>query len=490
MGSGTVRRRLTLRGTEGKAWQTLRAWLPPVDRREFWAVQALVLAIAALHSWVENQHVLNEHSPIYLFPTTLYLIPIVYAAVNFGLRGSLLTALWSAVLVVPNLIFWHEGLERVGEVVQVVWITIAAVFVGSRVDRERAARLEAERREAERRESEERYRAIVNDVAEPIIVLDDRQRVVEANSAAAEVLGRSLSELRDDVLSGPDGTRIITELSAVRPGRQPASPIQLGDPPRWYELVTMDVHGPSATVGTQLLLRDVTASREREQGLEGITRLTLQTREEEQRRIARELHDGPLQTLVLLWRDLDELAAEAPEPTKAQLMEARGSAEGVADELRRFSRDLRPSVLDDLGIVAAIRSETETFGQRSRLEARMVVEGKARRLDQQVELALLRIVQEALRNVERHAMASEVEIRLEFGSDHVRVLISDDGVGLERVPSASELLSGSHMGIIGMQERARLVGARLSLRPAPRGLTVEVIAPVADAVPDEAGGGA
>ena len=193
---------------------SLHQLLPPVDRREFWTIQVVVLLLAVVHSWIEIEHLLGDNSPLYLFPPTLYLIPCVYAAVVFGVRGAALTALWAGFLVVLNLLLWHEGLERVGELAQVTWIGVAAVFVGSRVDRERVARRQAESREAARHASAERYRAIMDNIGEPILLLDSHGRVVEANGSAAALLGHSVDELRGHSLSGTEGARIARRLGA------------------------------------------------------------------------------------------------------------------------------------------------------------------------------------------------------------------------------------------------------------------------------------
>jgi signal transduction histidine kinase len=456
--------------------RSVRKWLPPVERREFWAIQALVLALAVIHSWVEFEHLLGERSPLYLFPTTLYLIPCIYAAVVFGVRGALLTALWAAALVVLNLLVWHEGLERLGELVQVTWIGVVAVFVGSRVDRERAARHEAEQRESVWRTSEERYRAIMDNVEEPILLLDDQSRVLEANRSAAALLAQSVDEMRGQTLSGPTGRQIEERLLAGRSHPDASAPIPLGDPPGWFEMVPLASPEHAGTDVVQLVLRDVTSSYEREQGLEFIVREALADREEEQQRIARDLHDGPLQSLMQLWRSLESLSSVVPEPERDSVVSARDAVGLVADELRRFGRDLRPSVLDDLGISAAIRSEAESLEQRAGMDVTVRVTGTARRLEEDVELGLLRITQEAVRNIERHSQASRVAILLEFERARVRLVISDDGVGLDPVPTASELLSENHLGLIGMQERARLANGRLELTSqSGEGLTVEVV---------------
>ena len=440
-----------------------------------------MLLFAAIHSWIEIQHLLGDNSPLYLFPTTLYLIPCIYAAVAFGARGAALTALWAGFLVVLNLLLWHEGLERVGELVQVTWIGAVSVFVGSRVDRERAARSEAESRESARRASANRYRAIMDNVLEPILLLDGEGQVVDANRTAAGLLGHSVDELRGHGLPGTAGARITARLAAGPSGESRATPIGLGQPERWFELVPMTTVTAGGAGEVQLLMRDVTERYEREQGLESIARDALVAREEERHKIARELHDGPLQSLVQLLRALDSMASDLPESQRGPLSAARGSAEAVSDELRRFSRDLRPSVLDYLGISAAIRSEAESLKDRAGVNVTVRVEGRTRRVEENVELALLRITQEAVRNVERHSGASKVAIWLKFSRARVNLSITDDGAGLDPIPTASELLSESHLGLIGMQERARLVGGDLRLtRSAMGGLAIEADIPVGE----------
>ena len=481
MTSGVLRGRISRGQLHRLRGAQLRSWLPPIDRREFWAVQVLVLLFAAIHSWIELEHLLGDNSPLYLFPTTLYLIPCVYAAVAFGARGAALTATWAGLLVIVNLLLWHEGLERVGELIQVIWIGSVAVFVGSRVDRERAARGEAERRESARRASAERYRAIMDNVLEPILLLDGEGQVVDANRTAAGLLGHSVDDLRGRGLPGAAGARIARRLAAGPSGESRATPIGLGQPARWFELVPMTTVTAGGAGAVQLLMRDVTERYEREQGLENIARDALVAREQEQHRIARELHDGPLQSMVQVLRALDSMASDATESQRGPLAAARESAETVADELRRFSRDLRPSVLDDLGISAAIRSEAESLEHRAGMNVTVNVQGRARRVEEDTELALLRITQEAVRNIERHSGASNVAIRLEFSRARVYLSITDDGAGLDPIPTASELLSESHLGLIGMQERARLAGGDLRLaRSASGGLGIEADIPVGE----------
>lgn len=426
------------------------------------------MLIAILHSWMEYQEFFDHPSPIYLLPTTLFLVPVLYAAVTFGRRGAVLTAMWAAILVIPNVALLHEAADGLGEFLQVAWITVVAVFVGGRVERERSARREAEFREQRQRASEERYRSIVNNVGEPIVVLDTDEQVIEANDSARALFGQGDPGISGGRLEGAAGDAIRALLEDVE-GEDPRTRIQLGQPQRWYEPLLFRSTDSKGAQTTQVLLVDVTESTERERDLESITRHTIAAREEERRRISRELHDGPLQSLVALWRDLDAMRSDANDPLGEALLRARGTTEDVADQLRRFSRDLRPSILDDLGIAAALRAEAERMGAGSDIDVRVEIVGTPRRLGTDAEIALLRIAQEALRNVERHAGAAIVDVTLEFGLSDVSMRIADDGAGLDPIPSQSELLRGSHLGLIGMRERARIIGGSLSFRQAALG---------------------
>lgn len=467
--------------------RVLAQWRPPLERREFWAVQALVILIAVVHSLLESFHALDVHTPIYLVPISLYLIPILYAALNFGIHGSLPTVAWCGILSLPNVLFFHEGLEQWGELAQWSWLSATAIFVGRRVDQERAARLDAERREEARRVSEERYRAIFDSVGEPIVLLNDDHRVAEANAAAAALFGRPVEQLRGHQLPEPLGSVIIASLGQGQAtGTALGEPIRTPDGTTWIEAIGTAVVDPAAKPQTQLVLRDVTAQHERERGLEGIARQTLAAREAEQRRIARELHDGPVQSLVALVRKLDALENLAPADA-ATLGEARAVAERVADELRRVSRDLRPSILDDLGLPSALRSLAHKFTERTGIKARVVLSGTPRRIGANLELTMLRITEEALRNIERHSGARSATLRLAFAASGTKLMISDDGRGMDAIPSPSALLASNRLGLIGMEERARLAGARLSVRSRRHGgLVIDVEAPALDRAPPEA----
>ncbi|MDP2350066.1 MAG: PAS domain-containing protein [Chloroflexota bacterium] len=461
-----------------RAREFLGVGFPPVRRRSFWAVQLLVLAIAAAHTLVELVVQFKLPAPLYLVPTSLFFVPVVYAALRFGTRGSVTTALWSFILTLPNIVLLHEGLVRVGIAWQFGILLALALFVGARVDLERQAHREADARRLEVLASEERFRALFDNAAESVLVLDDAGVVEDANDAALRLLGRPDHDLVGATLRDAVGAAIAV---AVASGGERQTPVLLpgagAAPARWIEpLVSGPLIGPDGREHTQLMLHDVTLRQERQQGLERYARRTVTAREEERRRIGRELHDGPLQALVLVGRKLDQLSDAADDDRTAA--EARAILDDTAAEVRRISRALRPSILDDLGLVPAIRSEVAALARRSAIEARFsspsTIEASA-----EVELMLLRVAQEALHNIERHAGATRVAVRLMLQGEGLRLVVRDDGRGPGRLPSAAELLAAGRLGLVGMEERARLSGGDFAIRAArPRGTIVCVEAPL------------
>lgn len=466
-----MRRRLALT-------EKIRAYAPPLRERAFWATQALIVVIAAAHAALELTGAAELIEPVEFVPVTLFLIPVIYAALNFGFRGALPTALWCAVLTVPNALLWHHGLARFGEFWQAGMIVAVGVVVGHWIDREKQARAEAEAREVARRESEERYRRLFETTADPIVVLDENGVIHQANEAAGALFGRP-----DETLPGLALEKVAgREVAQMILGHRPMAAVQLTAhsdlPGRWVEPSCSSFVDGAGTTRIQVLLRDVTAQLERQEGLEAYARHTFATREEERRRIARDLHDGPVQSLVLLWRRLDAIESNTEPANQRDLAAARALAEQVADELRRFSRDLRPSLLDDLGLGPALRAEVSVVTERSGLTGRYVETGSSRRLTAETELMLLRIAQEALHNVEHHADAATVVVRLRYTQTSVKMTIADDGKGIKREPPAFELLAQGKLGIVGMRERARLAGGEVHIKTGSgRGTTVTVEAP-------------
>jgi two-component system sensor histidine kinase UhpB len=195
--------------------------------------------------------------------------------------------------------------------------------------------------------------------------------------------------------------------------------------------------------------------------------LVLRAQEDERRRLARDLHDEVNQALTAILLRLQALSEDAPSEHGGEVQELKRLANRAMDELTGLARQLRPSALDDHGLIPAIQAQLSRFADRSGVDVTLTAEADMRRLDDDVETAVYRIVQEALTNVTRHANATRLEVALEDDESGTKLTVSDDGEGFEPQPSGT----AAGLGLRGMVERARLAGGELDVRSAPGGGT-------------------
>ncbi|MDG1353564.1 MAG: cache domain-containing protein [Sulfitobacter sp.] len=215
--------------------------------------------------------------------------------------------------------------------------------------------------------------------------------------------------------------------------------------------------------------------------LKKLTQRVFDAQEEERGRVARELHDGISQILVGVRYALDNARRrlDRGDPKAgAPLAKGIASLAEAISEVRRISRDLRPGVLDDLGLGPALRMLAEEFGTRTGIETSYATVVFRNRLDNDAKIALYRIAQEALTNIERHAGATHVSIDLRGHRRGATLRITDNGCGLD-------LRGGTQgLGLRNMQERMDQLGGRLQLRSSPgKGVEIEAIAPLTHMLP-------
>lgn len=205
-------------------------------------------------------------------------------------------------------------------------------------------------------------------------------------------------------------------------------------------------------------------------------------REEEKARLARELHDELAQSLTALKMDtlwVRDNAAGGPETVAAKLTEMVAMLDRAVAATRRMAADLRPLLLDDLGLVPAIEWLVSSFTQRCGVPCRLsVVEGVELELQEPYATAVFRIVQESLVNVAKHAGASQVAVTLGKEADAVMLVVQDDGCGFLTAAARKP----QSLGLLGLRERAQLLGGSATVRSAPgRGTCVEVRIPLQQA---------
>ena len=189
--------------------------------------------------------------------------------------------------------------------------------------------------------------------------------------------------------------------------------------------------------------------------------LVLRAQEEERRRVARDLHDEVNQALTAMLLRLEALAQDVPPEQRDDVAQLKRLTTQAMDELLNLARQLRPTALDDHGLLTAIEAQVRGFGDRTGIEAHLETEGDPADLDDERQTVIYRIAQEALANAGRHARASRVDVSLTAEGDGARLRVADDGDGFDPVAARDGL------GLEGMAERAKLVGGELDLRSAP-----------------------
>ena len=186
--------------------------------------------------------------------------------------------------------------------------------------------------------------------------------------------------------------------------------------------------------------------------------------EEERRRLARELHDDTIQSLIALKQrvQLAQLTTKNGS-SEESLTEVVTLTEQTIENVRRQTRALRPIYLEDLGLVTALEMLARETSQAANIPVEFKLQGIERRLDSNQELALYRMTQEALNNVAHHARASTANLSISFTPQEVSLQVSDNGKGFEVPKSPAEFAPGGHFGLLGLHERAELLGARLEI---------------------------
>jgi two-component system, NarL family, sensor histidine kinase UhpB len=228
----------------------------------------------------------------------------------------------------------------------------------------------------------------------------------------------------------------------------------------------VEVSGPAEVRQLGAVFNEMLARLERERHQSGWDALKAQ--EEERKRVAQELHDEVGQALTAVMLQIGRLAKTAPKDLVDPLRETLETTGASLEDVRRIAKQLRPEALDDLGLVPALNALAATFAGRTGLRIRRDLPASAPALGKEDELVLFRVAQESLTNAARHASTSRVDLTLEKTEAGISLRVRDYGAGIGRAPAGA--------GIRGMRERALLVGADLSIEPAPGGGTEVTLA--------------
>ncbi|MFZ2227121.1 MAG: sensor histidine kinase [Candidatus Nanopelagicaceae bacterium] len=336
----------------------------PIRDHRFWIIQALVLAIDVSHIILEKSGLLVTDSELYILSVSPFLLPVVYAGLNFGRKGASPTFAWALLLWIPEIIS-HQSTTRLGIIVQFGIIGVIAMIVANRVERE-------------------------NHAAE------------QAREANAKLL-------------------------------------------------------------------------KAKENLEIYIGLATEAQEKERKRLSRELHDDTLQSLATAITEIGMVtSSENLVGAENRLLRVQEILSSTMSSVRRFCRDLRPSLLDDLGLIDAIEWLVSDLQNRSGMLVTLEVLGERQRLDERLELPIFRVVQEALHNVEHHAKATQTDVGINFDHGNLVVSIADNGQGMSAFGPPTE----TGLGLRGMDERTKLLKGSLIIESKPgRGTKITLLVP-------------
>ncbi len=339
------------------------------------------------------------------------------------------------------------------------------------------------------RQSEEKYRELFENAYDAIWLHDLDGNMLAANKACEKLTGYSPEELMNACICRlfPECSRSCIEQIELRllknehvEHRCEGELIKKRGEKAVVQITTSLIAHDGQVVGFQHSARDVTDERQLQENLHYYLQQVTIAQEEERKRIARELHDETLQNLITISRQLEKFTSSDAlwEESVEAVRGFKKQIEVAVQEIRRFSHDLRPSVLDDLGLLPALELLADDLDKQG-IATTFKVVGEARRLVPEVEVMLFRMAQEAVRNIWRHSQASVAELVVEYRDAMVRLNIRDDGKGF-RLPQRVEDLAGlGKLGLTGMHERARLLGGTLTLKSKQgKGTTVTIEVPV------------
>ena len=244
---------------------------------------------------------------------------------------------------------------------------------------------------------------------------------------------------------------------------------ELDDHGKWLHFTTSPIKNEDGEIiGAIETLQDVTEEKQLQENMHFYVQLITKAQEEERKRLARELHDEVSSSLLLLTQGLDAIiSSNRPRQSQAlkeKLETLHSQVVEALEYVRRYAQDLRPRILDDLGLLPALEWIADDVEKNYGIKAHVEVTGNERSVPAEVQLLLFRIAQEALTNIRRHAEASTAMVKLEFGDDTITMTVSDNGKGFELPPRMEDLAKVGRLGLMGMSERARLLRGTLEIK--------------------------
>ena len=338
--------------------------------------------------------------------------------------------------------------------------------------------------------AEHAYRVLIESMNEGALTLTEDNTILYANLCFAkmvkcpleQVIGASFRRF----LSAADRQSLRATLKrAGKAGAKLQVFLKAGNGSQIPVLISLRrvFRGATKTAIVGMVVTDLTEARRNEELLRGLSHRLVEAQETERGRVGRELHDHITQLLCAILvrcQALTDSLSPRDGRARREAMQLRQMLSQTVDEVERISRNLRPSVLEHLGLVSALRGDSAEFEARTGVALQLTCKPLTVRLPAEAELALYRILQESLKNVELHARARHVTVHLTQQGAFVEMVINDDGIGFDPEPRPAGRKAKRGFGLLGMRERASGVGGAMSVTSTPgRGTTVRAEIPFA-----------
>ena len=334
------------------------------------------------------------------------------------------------------------------------------------------------------------YRVLIESMNEGALTITTDKTILYANRCFARMVKAPLEQVMGGsfrrYLSAADRATLRSLLKpTVKSGSKIQVMLRAGDGsqvPAQISIRRMVINAfDQATIG--MVVTDMTEARRNEEMLRALTQRLVRAQEAERGRVALELHDNITQLLcaiVVRSQALADKISASDGPSKKEAVSLREMLGKTAEEVERISRDLRPSVLDQMGLVAALRDSTTRFAKRMDVSVELALVRLTARLPADTELTLYRILQEALRNVEEHSRAHHVKVRLRRQGAFIQLTIHDDGIGFDTGHRPARRKRNGGLGLLSMRERAAYVGGSVDVKSVRRaGTEIDVRIPLA-----------
>ena len=386
---------------------------------------------------------------------------------------------------------WHPDMTRLAITLGAAVMVLAIALFYAQTGARRKADLALHRVEAQ-------VESVVESAMDAIVTVDEQQRIVLFNAAAEKVfqhprsavLGQQLDMLMPQRVRGAHREHIghfrATGITSRRMGGKTVLVGLRADGGEFPIDASISQHMEDGHVFFTVILRDVTERvradaelRRSRDELREFAAAASSVREQEKSRIARELHDDLAQSLTALKMDvawLKERLPDAPGPLVSKLSSMQGMLDATVKATRRISADLRPLMLDDLGLIPAVEWLMNNFTQRTGIACKFTVDPPDLQLQDPHATAVFRILQESLANIARHSGATHAEVSVDGSGGEISLRVRDNGRGF----AAADPRKPNSFGLVGLRERAYLLDGEIAVDTAPgKGTVIEVRIPLA-----------